>query len=181
MYYTYAYLRKNGTPYYIGKGKGQRINQYHKRTGNKSIPLPELKRRIKLKQNLTEEEAFKYEKYMIFVFGRKDLGTGVLLNMNDGGGGSGAKGEKNYFYGKSQYGGWNKGISPSEEVKKKIKQSHCSWFIFEHKDGRKLKLFTTLKSFCEEYGLDRRTMQRVMNREPKYKQHKGWIVSKFKS
>ena len=86
-YYTYAYLREDGTPYYVGKGKGKRINE---RQHNR-INLPTKERRIYLKQNLTEEEAFKHEIYMIAVFGRKDLRTGILQNQTNGGeGGSGA-------------------------------------------------------------------------------------------
>ena len=85
-YYTYAYLREDGTPYYIGKGKGKRINdKQHNR-----INLPPKERRIYLKQNLTEAEAFRHEIYMVAVFGRKDLGTGILQNQTNGGeGGSG--------------------------------------------------------------------------------------------
>jgi hypothetical protein len=86
-YYTYAYLREDGTPYYIGKGKNNRL--YKKRKGEVNLPKDK-SRIIFLKQNLTEEEAFKHEIYMISVFGRKDLGTGILHNRTDGGdGGSG--------------------------------------------------------------------------------------------
>ena len=85
-FYTYAYLRENGTPYYVGKGRGRRI---HREQGRR-VKLPPKERRIFLKQNLTEEEAFKHEIYMIAVFGRKNMGTGILLNFTDGGeGGSG--------------------------------------------------------------------------------------------
>ena len=80
-FYTYAYLREDRTPYYIGKGSGNRI--YDKR---RTIKPPNDKSRIIfLKQNLTEDEAFKHEIYMIAVFGRKDLGTGILQNLTDGG------------------------------------------------------------------------------------------------
>ena len=85
MYYTYAYSRGDRTPYYIGKGSANRIRQNNGRTCNK----PKDKSRvIFLKQNLTEEEAFRHEIYMIAVFGRKDLGTGILHNRTDGGEGS---------------------------------------------------------------------------------------------
>jgi len=79
-YYTYAYLREDGTPYYIGKGKNRRIND-----NQHSINLPPKERRIFLKQNLTEQEAFNHEVYMIAIFGRKDNNTGI----NGGEGGSG--------------------------------------------------------------------------------------------
>ena len=81
-FYTYAYLREDKTPYYVGKGKGNRAYNKHQ----KGISVPKNKSRIIfLKQNLTEEEAFKHEIYMIAVFGRKDLGTGILRNRSYGG------------------------------------------------------------------------------------------------
>jgi hypothetical protein len=84
-YYTYAYLREDRTPYYVGKGMGNRIYVKHQ----KGIIIPKDKSRIIfLKQNLTEEEAFKHEIYMIAVFGRKDLGNGILRNLTSGGEGS---------------------------------------------------------------------------------------------
>ena len=81
-YYTYAYLRENGRPYYIGKGKGKRLFYKY---GKNCKPPKDRSRIIKLKQNLTEEEAFKHEIYMIAVFGKKCDGTGILMNIADGG------------------------------------------------------------------------------------------------
>jgi hypothetical protein len=83
-FYTYAYLRINGTPYYVGKGEKSRA--YNKNHNNVYVPPKE--RIIFLKKNILEEEAFKHEIYMISVFGRKDLGTGILHNRTNGGDGS---------------------------------------------------------------------------------------------
>jgi len=84
-YYTYAYLREDKTPYYIGKGNGRRI---YGKNGRPCGKPKDKSRIIYLKQNLTEREAFRHEIYMIAVFGRKDLGTGILHNKTDGGEGS---------------------------------------------------------------------------------------------
>ena len=114
-YYTYAYLRENGTPYYIGKGKGDRA--FNKYKGE--IKLPKDKSRIIfLKKNLTEEKSFKHEIYMISIFGRKDLGTGILHNKTDGG--EGASGKILSEETKKKLSIVNKGKNHSEETKRKI-------------------------------------------------------------
>jgi len=82
IFYTYAYLRKGDrTPYYIGKGKGKRAYDSTHR-----VKVPDDKDRIIfLKENVSEREAWDYEREMIQFYGRKDLGTGILRNMSDGG------------------------------------------------------------------------------------------------
>lgn len=80
-YYTYAYLRKDRTPYYIGKGSKNRAYNYH----GKRIKVPPKDRILILKYFLKESDAYNHEIYMIGVFGRKDLGTGILINMTNGG------------------------------------------------------------------------------------------------
>ena len=115
-YYTYAYLREDGTPYYIGKGQGKRI--YSK---SRIVHPPKDKSRIiYLKQNLTEEEAFRHEIYMISVLGRKDLGTGILHNMTDGG--EGTSGAIISDETRRKIGEVSK--NPSEETRRKMSEAH---------------------------------------------------------
>lgn len=91
-YYVYQYNRKDGTPYYIGKGKDKRAWQSHRRANGTQL-LPKDKSRIKIvKDKLTEAQAQALEKKLIKKFGRKDLGTGILRNVSDGG--EGASGYK---------------------------------------------------------------------------------------
>jgi hypothetical protein len=126
QYYTYAYLREDRTPYYVGKGRGRRIRQKH----NGFYPPKDKSRIIFLKQNLTEEEAFKHERYMIAVFGRIDLGTGILHNRTDGGEGSSGhlsplKGKKlSEEHRRKLSEAAKKRVYDKDEWSKKIKASH---------------------------------------------------------
>ena len=184
-YYTYAYLREDKTPYYIGKGSGKRI--YSK---NRTIKPPKDKSRIIfLKQNLTEQEAFKHEIYMIGVFGRKDLATGILYNRTDGGEGASGyvpsedtkkrmsearKGKNHYFYGKThseesiekiRQGNLNKVIS--EDTKKKISISRSNNPISTYKlwritfdDGNVIEQLGLTK-WAKENGYDTSSIHRI--------------------
>jgi hypothetical protein len=85
MYYVYSYLREDNSPYYVGKGSGKRA--YTK--GPKEVKPPKDRSRVKIiKESLTEEESFDVEKLYILMFGRIDLGTGILRNKSDGGDGA---------------------------------------------------------------------------------------------
>jgi hypothetical protein len=159
IYYTYAYLREDKTPYYIGKGKGNRA--YGRRY--KGIKPPKDKSRILiLKKNLTEEEAFRHEVYMIAVFGRKDLGTGILHNRTNGGEGpSGAVRSDEWKRKISQVNKCrirkphseetkqklselNKGKTISEETKRKMsevrKGKNNSNYVKKHSEETKIKI-----------------------------------------
>jgi len=83
-FYVYAYLRADGTPYYIGKGSGTRAFARHRRGGWEWSP-PDPSMISFLATGLREFEAYEWENALILLLGRKDLGTGCLINLSDGG------------------------------------------------------------------------------------------------
>ena len=74
------YVNEDRTPYYIGKGSGERINRRHK-----NVTLPPEERRIILKYFNVERDSFQHEKYMIHILGRLSDKTGTLKNVTSGG------------------------------------------------------------------------------------------------
>ena len=79
-FYTYLWLREDGTPYYVGKGTGRRAftKHYHRQ-------CPPPKGRTVIYPAESEADAFETEIALIWYYGRKDLGTGCLRNLTDGG------------------------------------------------------------------------------------------------
>ena len=84
-YYVYAYLRDDGTPYYVGKGKNKRAYT----NGGRPINKPKDKNKIIiLKDKLNESTAYEEENKYILYYGRIDNKTGILRNKTNGGEGS---------------------------------------------------------------------------------------------
>ena len=187
-YYTYAYLREDRTPYYIGKGTKERIYSTHR----KFKPPKDKSRIIFLKQNLTEEEAFRHEVYMIAVFGRKDLGTGILHNRTNGGeGASGAlrsdKTRKKMSEAKKNMSDETrrkmseakKGRIVSKETRMKLAGNagnatlKYNYKIYSIKESRIYET-NNLNAFCREHSLNHSPLFKTINGTRK--QHKGFVL-----
>jgi hypothetical protein len=117
-YYTYAWLREDRTPYYVGKGIGNRAYRPHRR-GDSYISAPSRDRVIFLKKNLTEFDAYKHENYIISILGIKEDG-GILINMSYGGEGSSGRKPSEYCIRRTKES--NMGKVLTEEHKKKVSQ-----------------------------------------------------------
>jgi hypothetical protein len=108
MFYVYAYCNPNKIdsrldvgcePFYFGKGSKRRLYDHLRdaKAGKKGAKLSHIRNLtegqtppvvVKLFDNLSETHSLLLEVTLIYLFGRKDEGTGCLLNQTPGGDGA---------------------------------------------------------------------------------------------
>lgn len=137
----YRHLKPNGEVFYIGIGKKSRA--YSKKDRNKHWHNIVNKYGYEvqiLKEGLNWEEACELETLLINYYGRRDLGTGTLVNLTDGGDGAvnlskeSRKKTSDALKGKPSH---RKGKKLSEEHKAKLSKAHTGK---KHSEETKAKM-----------------------------------------
>ena len=97
FYVYYLIDPTNEKPFYVGKGHGYSSARHlHEKSGNKHkyytikkiIKENKTPLIIKLMCNIDEKCAFCFERFMISLIGRRDINSGPLTNLTDGGEGT---------------------------------------------------------------------------------------------
>ena len=121
-YYVYIHYKKsNGEPFYVGKGIKNRDttsvgrNDFWHMVVNKHDYVVE-----RVANNLTEPEALKFEQVLIKSLGRRDLKTGSLVNLTDGGEGMSGYIHSQEF--KDAMSALHSGKEVSEDTREKLRQ-----------------------------------------------------------
>ena len=138
-FYVYAYLRSKDSargpkysPYYIGKGQERRAFNQHKRI----IRANDRSYIAFVQEGLTEADAFLLETYCIQMYGRIDLGTGILHNRTNGGEGTsgvviseGQRQERSERVRKEKHPLWGK--KRPEEHRRRMSEAHMGMKLSE--------------------------------------------------
>lgn len=169
-FYVYAWLRPDGTPFYIGKGCGKRAwtQSCHRQRvpDNRSIRI--------LSSGLSNEEAVEWEVALIALLGRKDLGTGCLRNLTNGG--EGIPGFRFSEESRRKMAGPRKPYGPQSESHKSkraaVQRKTTTWHHPEY--GVRV---CSASELMEEYkGLSRAGLSRLFNGV--YPHYKGWSLTR---
>jgi len=149
IYYVYIYLNDSNEPYYVGKGKNRRHKAKH------TVPVPCDADKIKfIATRLSNDESLLLERKLILHYGRKDIGTGSLLNKTSGGQGSHMISEETrakLSAAKKNYIPWNKGKTGVQEYSTETRDRMSKSASTRHATT-KLPIVMTA---CPECGTDK--------------------------
>ena len=125
MYYVYAHYKSDdpeGQPFYIGKGKNKRDASKYRNRFWKNIVKKHGFIVKRVRENLTEQEAWDLETELIKKYGKLIDNTGCLSNISDGG--EGSSGTIHSKETKEKWSKAKKGRHLSEEHKRAIANGH---------------------------------------------------------
>jgi hypothetical protein len=197
-FYVYLFLRSTGSvhdkkysPYYVGKGSGNRCYGKSGRPANRPKDISYI---VTVQEGLTEEEAFSLERYCIALYGRLDIKTGILHNRTDGGEGRSGyvateemkkkisqtkTGELNPNWGKThspetrrRISEGQRGRKQSEETKQKIALTKVRYLYELIDPDDEIYITDNLREFSKQYGLTNSSLSLVV--KGKHNHHKGW-------
>ncbi len=203
QHYLYRHIRlDNNQVFYVGIGTKQKIKLYKRafeyskgrRTSHWKNVVDKTKYKVDI---LLESDNYEFikekEKEFITLYGRKDLGSGTLINMTDGG--DGVLGRivnedtRKRISNKNKGHKYNVGIRPSKEtinkIKKAVNESYQKnpWNIghdclFINTKTNESKEFNTIKEGSKYYNLNYSCCIRVAKGE---RNHTGGFQIKYKN
>ena len=199
IFYVYVLLREDGrTPFYIGKGTGNRWNK-HQESSKDENPTRHTSRiikkireqgkeyfRIKIKSKLTEHQAFELEKLLISSY-KREIDGGPLVNLTEGGEGSFGvlvsedtrakhrerKGEKHPLYGRRGKNNPLFGKSHSENSIKNMrtgKRKYQKYGKDHHAFGKPKSENTRVKISISQKGIEKGPLSLVTREKMKISQ-----------
>lgn len=183
-YYVYAHLKVDGTPFYVGKGRGKRAysksmrSSWWKHQVQKLGNFPSV---VLLAENLTEIDAHNVEKYWIALWGRRNVHPGgILINLTDGGEGCAGKVVSAETRAKMSHTRKSKGLKTvhSKDTALKISRARLgeTQLVYLTHPDKGVVQVTNRAEFCRTYGLVRWKVSSLLR--GKRSVYKNWSVSK---